>query len=88
MRFLDAIFWILLLYCIYYVIIILYDNFVKRTVNDVTGVQEITVLKPDYKPTHVRTTTIPPPPPNQIRDYFVDDTDESGRQSSVGEKKK
>jgi len=98
MRFFDAFLWILLFYCIYYAIIILYDSFLKRTVKDVTGVQEITVLKPDNKPTPVR--SIVPPMPQNLRDnpefestipaYFgqTGDSEDSEGQSSVGEKKK
>jgi hypothetical protein len=90
MRFLDALFWIIVIYIIYYGIVILYDAVMKRSVKDITGVQEFTVVRPDDTPTQVRDESKFIPTPVSV----VSDTgktladEESDGSGSIAEKKK
>jgi len=90
MRFTDALVWILSIYVIYYVVIIIYDSFVRRSVKDVTGVQEIMVVQPADRPKLVSTANNKPKPVVSLNEMSEsdEDDDESNSGGSVVQKKK
>jgi len=85
MNFTSALIWILIIYAIYYTVIILHDSFLKRNLNEVTGVDEITVVKPEEKPIRAKSHQdyMPNPFPEEEADI-----DEGNGQGSIAEKKK
>jgi len=96
MKFLDGLIWILIIYAVYYSVVILHDYLKKMGVKEVTGVQEITVIKPAENPLLVRSgenkieSPIPdfyPMPPMPVSRMDFDGSDESG-QGSIEQKKK
>ena len=53
MKFTDAVFCILVLYAVYYIVLFFYDTFMQRKENNVTGVEEIAVIRPPDDNTRV-----------------------------------
>jgi hypothetical protein len=54
MKFLDAVFWILVVYVIYFAIVIVYDLFFKRNFKKhENAIEEITVLRPHEDTPHM-----------------------------------